>query len=98
VLKQRGMFSYSGLSLEQVRRLREEFSIYAVDTGRICVAALNTKNIEYVADAIAVVMSETVDASKHPAMAAAAAGLRAAAAAAPVGGNSSGQSPEAVTT
>jgi aromatic-amino-acid transaminase len=56
VLKQRGMFSYSGLTKEQVRRLRAEFSIYAIDTGRICVAALNTKNVDYVADAIAKVI------------------------------------------
>jgi aromatic-amino-acid transaminase len=56
VLKQRGMFSYSGLTKEQVRRLREEFSIYAIDTGRICVAALNSKNVDYVADAIAQVI------------------------------------------
>jgi aromatic-amino-acid transaminase len=53
VLKQRGMFSYSGLTREQVQRLREEHSIYAIDTGRICVAALNSKNVDYVADAIA---------------------------------------------
>jgi aromatic-amino-acid transaminase len=56
VLQQRGMFSYSGLSRDQVRRLREEFSIYAIDTGRICVAALNSKNVDYVADAIAKVI------------------------------------------
>jgi aromatic-amino-acid transaminase len=56
VLEQRGMFSYSGLAREQVRRLREEFSIYAIDTGRICVAALNGKNVDYVADAIAKVI------------------------------------------
>ena len=56
VLKQRGMFSYSGLTKEQVRRLREEYSIYAIDTGRICVAALNSKNVDYVADAIAKVI------------------------------------------
>ena len=56
VLKQRGMFSYSGLSKEQVQRLRQEFSIYAIDTGRICVAALNSKNVDYVADAIAKVI------------------------------------------
>ena len=55
VTRQRGMFSYSGLSTAQVRRLREQFSIYAIDTGRICVAALNSKNIGYVADAIAAV-------------------------------------------
>jgi aromatic-amino-acid transaminase len=53
VLKQRGMFSYSGLSKEQVARLRAEYSIYTIDTGRICVAALTSKNVDYVADAIA---------------------------------------------
>jgi aromatic-amino-acid transaminase len=56
VLEQRGMFSYSGLTREQVRRLREESSIYAIDTGRICVAALNSKNVDYIADAIAKVI------------------------------------------
>jgi aromatic-amino-acid transaminase len=56
MLKQRGMFSYTGLTKEQVRRLREEYSIYAIDTGRICVAALNTKNVDFVADAIAKVI------------------------------------------
>ena len=56
VLRQRGMFSYSGLSKEQVARLRQEFSIYAIDSGRICVAALNAKNLDYVADAIAKVI------------------------------------------
>ncbi|MGN2391205.1 amino acid aminotransferase [Pelomicrobium sp. G1] len=56
VARQRGMFSYSGLSREAVHRLRDEFSIYAVDTGRICVAALNSRNIDYVADAIAKVI------------------------------------------
>jgi aromatic-amino-acid transaminase len=56
VLRQRGMFSYSGLSKEQVARLRQEFSIYAIDTGRICVAALSGRNIDYVADAIAKVI------------------------------------------
>ena len=56
VLQQRGMFSYSGLTREQVRRLRAEYSIYAIDTGRICVAALNSKNVDYVADAIAKVI------------------------------------------
>jgi len=56
VLKQRGMFSYSGLTKEQVRRLREENSIYTIDTGRICVAALTMKNVDYVADAIAKVI------------------------------------------
>jgi aromatic-amino-acid transaminase len=56
VLKQRGMFSYSGLTKEQVRQLREEFSIYTIDSGRICVAALTTKNVDGVADAIAKVI------------------------------------------
>ncbi len=56
IAKQRGMFSYTGLTKEQVGRLREEFGIYAIDTGRICVAALNSKNIDYVADAIAKVI------------------------------------------
>jgi aromatic-amino-acid transaminase len=55
VARQRGMFSYSGLSRDAVRRLREDYSIYAVDSGRICVAALNSHNITYVADAIAAV-------------------------------------------
>ncbi|MGE8065610.1 amino acid aminotransferase [Pseudomonas sp. NPDC089569] len=50
--RQRGMFSYSGLSVEQVHRLRNEFGIYALDTGRICVAALNQSNIQVVTDAI----------------------------------------------
>jgi aromatic-amino-acid transaminase len=56
VRRQRGMFSYSGLTKAQVQRLREEFSIYAIDTGRICVAALNSRNIDYVADAVAAVL------------------------------------------
>jgi aromatic-amino-acid transaminase len=56
VLKQHGMFSYTGLAREQVLRLREEHSVYAIETGRICVAALNTKNVGYVADAIASVI------------------------------------------
>ncbi len=56
VLRQRGMFSYSGLSAAQVERLRTEFGIYAVASGRICVAALNTKNVGPVCDAIAAVL------------------------------------------
>ena len=56
VNRQRGMFSYSGLTSPQVDRLREEFGIYAVGTGRICVAALNTRNLEIVANAIATVL------------------------------------------
>ncbi|HXC39819.1 MAG TPA: amino acid aminotransferase [Burkholderiales bacterium] len=53
VVKQRGMFSYSGLTKEQVAKLAGGHGVYAVDTGRICVAALNSGNIDYVADAIA---------------------------------------------
>ena len=56
VTKQRGMFSYSGLTKAQVERLRTEFAIYAVDTGRICVAPLNHANIDRVVDAIAAVL------------------------------------------
>jgi len=56
MLAQRGMFSYSGLNKAQVQTLREDYSIYAVDTGRICVAALNTRNVDYVANAIAKVI------------------------------------------
>lgn len=56
VLQQTGMFSYSGLTEDQVDRLREEFHIYAVNTGRICVAALNSKNVDYVAKAMTSVL------------------------------------------
>jgi len=52
ITKQKGMFSYSGLSKEQMQRLRSEFGIYGVDSGRICVAALNSKNIDAVVSAI----------------------------------------------
>lgn len=58
VLAQRGMFSYSGLTKEQVDRLREEHGVYAVSSGRICVAALNSRNIDYVAQAIAGVLAK----------------------------------------
>ena len=55
VQSQAGMFSYSGLSKAQVLRLRDEYAIYALDSGRICVAALNHSNVETVAAAIAAV-------------------------------------------
>lgn len=55
VKAQRGMFSYSGLTTEQVDRLRNDHGIYAVGTGRICVAALNSRNIDAVVNAIAAV-------------------------------------------
>ena len=54
--QQIGMFSYSGLTKEQMVRLRSEFGVYGTDTGRICVAALNSKNIDYVCRAIAQVI------------------------------------------
>ena len=56
VIKQRGMFSYTGLSAAQVQKLAAEYGIYAVSTGRICLAALNTRNVGYVAKAIAQVV------------------------------------------
>lgn len=52
ITRQRGMFSYSGLGPDQMRRLRSEFGIYGVDSGRICVAALNSKNIDRVVAAL----------------------------------------------
>lgn len=56
VLRQNGMFSFSGLTADQVDQLREEHAIYALSTGRICVAALNSRNIDIVSDAIAQVL------------------------------------------
>ncbi|ROR54360.1 aromatic-amino-acid transaminase [Luteococcus japonicus] len=57
VLDQNGMFSYSGLSAEQMQRLRTEHGVYGTDEGRICVAGLNEDNVGYVAKAIAAVVS-----------------------------------------
>ena len=51
-----GMFSYSGLNKDQMVRLRTEFGVYGTDTGRMCVAALNSKNIDYVCASIAAVL------------------------------------------
>jgi aromatic-amino-acid transaminase len=56
ITTQIGMFSYSGLNKDQMVRLRSEFGVYGTDTGRMCVAALNSKNIEYVCQAIAKVI------------------------------------------
>jgi len=53
ITRQKGMFSYSGLNKEQMQRLRSEFGVYGVDSGRICVAALNHGNIDAVVSAIA---------------------------------------------
>jgi aromatic-amino-acid transaminase len=56
ITTQIGMFSYSGLNKDQMMRLRSEFGVYGTDTGRMCVAALNSKNIDYVCQAIAKVV------------------------------------------
>ena len=56
ITSQIGMFSYSGLSKNQMVRLRNEFGVYGTDTGRMCVAALNSKNIDYVCQCIAKVV------------------------------------------
>ena len=56
ITSQIGMFSYSGLSKDQMVRLRNEFGIYGTDTGRMCVAALNSKNLAYVCQSIAKVV------------------------------------------
>jgi aromatic-amino-acid transaminase len=56
IAQQVGMFSYSGLTRDQMVRLRDEFGVYGIESGRICVAALNTKNIDYVAESIAKVV------------------------------------------
>jgi len=57
ITEQVGMFSYSGLSKEQMVRLRNEFGVFGTDTGRMCVAALNSKNIDHVCKSIANVLS-----------------------------------------
>ena len=56
ITTQIGMFSYSGLNKDQMVRLRSELGVYGTDTGRMCVAALNSKNIDYVCQAIAKVI------------------------------------------
>ncbi|ROP60233.1 aromatic amino acid aminotransferase [Enterobacter sp. BIGb0383] len=56
LLKQRGMFSYTGLSAAQVDRLRDEFGVYLIASGRMCVAGLNSRNVQRVAQAFAAVM------------------------------------------
>jgi aromatic-amino-acid transaminase len=55
-LSQRGMFSYTGMSAAQVDRLREEFGVYLIRSGRMCVAGLNTGNVERTAEAMAAVL------------------------------------------
>jgi aromatic-amino-acid transaminase len=56
ISEQQGMFSYSGLSKQQMQRLRDEFGVYGVDSGRICVAALNSRNIDHVCRSIAALL------------------------------------------
>ena len=56
ITSQIGMFSYSGLTKDQMVRLRSEFGVYGLDSGRMCVAALNSKNIDYVCESIAKVL------------------------------------------
>ncbi|AUY26795.1 amino acid aminotransferase [Mixta calida] len=56
LLKQRGMFSYTGLSAQQVDRLRNEFGVYLIHSGRMCLAGLNSRNVHQVAEAFAAVM------------------------------------------
>jgi len=56
LLKQRGMFSYTGLSAQQVDRLRDEFGVYLIHSGRMCLAGLNSSNVHQVAEAFAAVM------------------------------------------
>jgi aromatic-amino-acid transaminase len=56
ITRQNGMFSFSGLNKSQMERLRNEFGVYGVDSGRICVAALNSKNLAYVVSSIAKVL------------------------------------------
>ncbi|MNE27373.1 Aromatic-amino-acid aminotransferase [compost metagenome] len=54
-LSQRGMFSYTGLSVAQVRRLRDEFGVYLIDSGRVCMSGLRPANLQRVAEAFAAV-------------------------------------------
>lgn len=53
ILKQRGMFSYSGLSADVMKDLRQKYHVYGLDSGRICVAAINHNNVEYVVQSVA---------------------------------------------
>jgi aromatic-amino-acid transaminase len=58
ILKQKGMFSYSGLSAENIQALSERFHIYALSSGRICVAAMNHSNVDYICESIGKVLAE----------------------------------------
>jgi aromatic-amino-acid transaminase len=56
-IKQRGMFTYTGLVADQADRLKEEFGVYILRSGRMCVAGLNDSNVQIVADAIGKVLA-----------------------------------------
>ncbi len=56
IARQRGMFSYTGLTTDQVEKLKTEHGVYAINTGRVCLAALNSRNMDHVADSIASVL------------------------------------------
>jgi aromatic-amino-acid transaminase len=58
IVRQNGMFSYSRLTAPQAIELRRKYSVYALDSGRICVAALNEKNLDFVSECVAKVMTE----------------------------------------
>jgi len=66
ILQQRGIFSYSGLSREQMIAMRERYSVYGIESGRICVAALNSRNLDYVADSIAATVRLSEDELSKP--------------------------------
>jgi aromatic-amino-acid transaminase len=66
ILQQRGIFSYSGLTREQMIALRERYSVYGIESGRICVAALNSRNLDYVADSIAATVRLSKDGLAKP--------------------------------
>ena len=57
-IRQRGMFSYTGLTEAQVHRLRDEFAVYILESGRLCIAGLNDGNIDAVANALAAVFAD----------------------------------------
>ena len=57
IRREKGMFSFLGLSEEQTRRLREEHSVYMLGSSRINVAGINASNLDYVADAVAKVIA-----------------------------------------
>ena len=56
--RQSGMFSFLGISVEQVQRLRDEFSIYIVNSSRVNVASFNNANTDYFIEALATVLDE----------------------------------------